>query len=339
MPRSPKTATHHEAEHSWPLTPLPTVPPQPRKVTMKLKSLGCVAAMACLYASTGSAQQLITVDDYPVWTGVVVRDYPTGGGTPLLSWFDFWYVFPDHHLQTISVLPIGDDIELSLRDDDNNDAIGYSVGHFLYPNVSWESVSERCSSGISCVTQLSPKPDGSAFVLVGFEVEYLNDDHHLRQLSIFESDGKLVVWFGDRWFDDDFAFRVDYSWVPGDRILSQGHWGDGSGNGRIFAPSGELPDGPIAIQGFAASYLDDDHHVGRLAVSPDEVNLYDDDRDDAMRGQVKWVELAPDEIKEPPPIDVEGNYDTPPLTMAPKNAPSRYADGYFDEPLYCDMKP
>ncbi|HVJ20535.1 MAG TPA: hypothetical protein VM686_34215 [Polyangiaceae bacterium] len=301
---------------------------------MKLKTLNCVMALIGLYPGTGSAQQLITVDDYPVHHGFHVRDYPTGTGTPLLSWFDLWYVFPDHHIQQIGVLPTGNDIEISFRDDDNDDMTGYSVGHYIYPNVPWESASEICSSGLSCVTQLSPKPDDSEFVLIGFEAEYLDGDHHLRQLSIFESEGKLVVWFGDQYFDDDMAFRVDYSWVPRKNIVSMGHWGDGSSNGRIYAPSGELPNGPIVIQGFAANYLDDDHHVGRLAVSPDEVDLYDDDHDDAMRGQVKWLELAPDESGKPPPIDVKGAFEPPPLEMDGWSEPPRYLDGYFESPQF-----
>jgi hypothetical protein len=295
---------------------------------MKFKPLSFALAFVCLQGGA-SAQQLITVDDYPVTPGFVIRDYPSNPGTPLLSWFHLWYVFSDHHLENISVLPIGDDIQLSLLDEDGNDTIGYTVGHYLYPDVPWESVSDTCSGGLSCVVQLAEKPDDSEFVLVGFDAEFTNGDHHLRQLSIFESEGKLVVWFGDQYFDDPIAFRVDFSWIPRKQVLSQGHWGNGSGSGHVYAPFDELPKGPVVLQGFAANYLDDDHHLAHLAVSPDEVRLSDKNCDDSMAGQVKWLELAPDESGQPPPIDVKGDYYTPPLVMDPSSEPSPIK-GYED---------
>lgn len=257
-------------------------------MTARFASVAALTAV-CLLSAQASAYDLLSVSDYPVTTGYVIQDYPSEG-TPLLSWFDFTYVFSDHHLRQAFVMPISDDIHLSYMDDSGTDTIGYSVGHYDVSGVPWESVSGSCAE-VACRVSLPDKPADSEFVLVGFAVWFKNGDHHLRQLTIGESDGTLTVWLGDKLYDDPVGFKVDYSWVPQSRIVSQGYWGDG-GTETIWAPDGEIPDGQIVLQGFTASYIDLDHHVTRLAVYPEEVSLYDKNRDDAIRGSVRWVELA-----------------------------------------------
>jgi hypothetical protein len=258
-------------------------------MTKRLVAFGLFSVLGSL-ARQGAAQTLMSVDDYPVTSGYVVRDYDAHGATPLLAWFDYFYVFSDHHIRQIFALPLANDVHVSFMDDDGEDTIGYSVGHWATSGVPWRSITSGCA-GLSCVETLTDKPAGSVFVLVGFSVWFKNSDHHLRQLSINENDGKLVVWFGDKGYDDPVGFRVDYGWVPQNRVLAQGEWGDG-GTADIYAPYGEIPDGPIVIRGFNASYIELDHHVSRLAVYPDQISLYDKNRDDAIRGNVRWAKLG-----------------------------------------------
>jgi hypothetical protein len=258
---------------------------------MRIRSAAAVVLAAiCLHTSASSAQELISIEDYPVTTGYVIEDYPIDGRTPLLSWFDFGYVFSDHHLRQMFVRPMSNDtIHLSYMDDDGEDTIGYSVGHWALDGVPWRSVSGSCPE-VACKVQLGNIPADSEFVLIGFSVWFKNSDHHLRRLLIQENDGELTVWLGDKNSDDPVGFRVDFSWVPQDEIVATGQWGDGDTE-SIFAPDGEIPDGPIVLRGFSANYIDLDHHVTRFAVYPDQISLYDKNRDDAMRGSVRWAQL------------------------------------------------
>lgn len=264
-------------------------------------TLAALLASICLYSPPASAQQAMSVADYPVTTGYVVRDYPSTG-VPLLSWFNFWYVFGDNHLRQIFALPLGDEIHLSFLDNSGSDTIGYSVGHYAVTNIPWESYQGWCG-GLGCVEWIGPHPPDTEFVLIGFSFWFTDNDHHLRQISIRETNGYLAVMYNDKSYDKPFGYTVEYSWVPRSKVLAKGNWGDG-GKKTIKAQAGTVPDGAVVLQSFDVSYISLDHHVQRLAVSPREVSLYDHNHDDAIRTRVGWVKVT-NSTKPPiePPIE------------------------------------
>ena len=66
------------------------------------------------------------------------------------------------------------------------------------------------------------------FVLRGFYIHYVGDDHHIDQVMIEEKDGLATVAFNDQ--NDDDRFRVDlhYGYIPKARVSSMGERSAGS---------------------------------------------------------------------------------------------------------------
>lgn len=74
-------------------------------------------------------------------------------------------------------------------------------------------IRQTCSSGGACRVEIPPKP-GHVRVLRGFELDFDQDDRHIKQLSILPTSYGYRVFYGDQSPDDPYRVSIQYAWVP-----------------------------------------------------------------------------------------------------------------------------
>lgn len=215
-------------------------------------------------------------------------------GTPLLKQFFLKYTSKDHHIRRIQIRPVGQQLDVSFRDKNGDDEFFYNVGHL---GVSGSGVRNREKSGFSRggteVIPLTDKPDpDSVFVLRGFDIQYTSKDHHLDMLWVYENNGRLIVGFNDKNNDDDFEYKVYFTWVPKRYVVTSGAIADK--NVRA-ADSATIPHGVSVISGFRFDFCSDDHHLRDVGVvaKDGKIEVYYEDKngDDRFDWTVKYAVL------------------------------------------------
>jgi len=239
--------------------------------------------------------------------GVVERDFPLTG-VPLLGSFYFQYTSGrnlstqlDHHVQTVLVLPGFPDqgkIELGMTENGNDADYYFKVRHFLADNSRIRRFSRGLDIGQGRNIEIPiERPTGNfIFVLSGFQLSYRGDDHHIDEIGITESDGKVRVRLNDKNDDDSFVFRLFYAYVPRDLIAQLGTArgdGDSDAGGGASMP---IPAGTAVIRGFNMDFRSTDHHIRNIGVVTDnrkvEVFFGDKNGDDTYDWVVQWAILA-----------------------------------------------
>jgi hypothetical protein len=203
--------------------------------------------------------------------------------TRLLDEFRFRFTNGDHHVRFIgaSVSPGSSYLTLGLTDVNGDDRYDYTVGHQRVPGTGIVTgvFSRYCIS--SCSEAISKPAGDYQFVLMGFALQYIGtldeEDHHVDEIGVGESNGVLKAWLNDRNNDDLMHAYVRYAWVPrsmlGTIVSSQGTRSDG------FGTYSARP-GAKVLMGFRFDGTVLDNHVREVGVllhpNTYEVRFYDD---------------------------------------------------------------
>jgi len=257
--------------------------------------------------------------------GYLERAYPcAGNGVPLLRSFYFGYGVRstpvDHHFAAISVMPAGTaeelipsgstpphvvqsgKIGLMFADKNKDDEYFYKVSHYTGPLSRGIRRYRMCEVG--CVgrnVRTIPRLPSRAglkgtFVLVGFYVYFpTGRDRHVREIAVFENNGKLHVTLQDKedTISDHFVYIVDFAWVSPLRIRRRGESGGSArGGARVSVPRGTK-----VIRGFRFDFgKDKDRHLREVGVLPmnDKLEVYfaDKNGDDRFDWRVQWAVLG-----------------------------------------------
>jgi hypothetical protein len=234
--------------------------------------------------------------------GITDREF-NHDGIPLLDSFYFQYTNEDHHLQTISINPdfSPGTMRLVFGDSNNDDPYFFHIVHRTVndPRVRRFKRGLDIFRGSDFVTL--DRPDGDfVFVLLGFHFAYQGDDHHMRELSLLEDGGQLLVSFADENFDDNVVWDVDYAYVPADMFTELGQ-------SRVIRAHGasqaQIAAGPSVIRGFKLEFKPyftsgNDHHVrdiGVFTLDDGRIQAFyeDENSDDGFDWTVRWGILNP----------------------------------------------
>ena len=223
----------------------------------------------------------------------------TQNGAPLLQSFYFRYSNADHHIAAIEVVPNVPAINkasLAFSDKNRDDPYFYNVTFAPYFGEIFRRTEgrEHCLDG-RCTFPLQAPPNRAdyVFVLRGFYIYYVGDDHHIDQIRIEENNGLATVAFNDT--NDDDRFRVDlhYAYIPRTRFASIGEQsGTAKGGERRTIPAGTA-----VIRGFNLDFRSKDRHVRDVGVMLDgrgglEVYYGDKTPDDSFDWKVQYAVLT-----------------------------------------------
>src|SRR5207249_2653372 len=125
-------------------------------------------------------------------------------------------------------------------------------------------------------------------------------DHHLREISLLEDDGQLVVSFADENYDDTVGWNVEYAYLPTDLFAALGQ---SSGIRAHGAVQTSITPGPSVLRGFKMEFKPyftsgNDHHVrdiGVFTLDDGRIQVYyeDENSDDGFDWTVRWGILNP----------------------------------------------
>ena len=223
----------------------------------------------------------------------------TQNGAPLLQSFYFRYSDADHHISAIEVapnVPAANKASLAFSDKNRDDAYFYNVTFAPYFGEIFRRTDarEHCTNG-TCTYPIQGPPNRAdyVFVLRGFYIYYVGDDHHIDQIKIQENDGKVTVAFNDQ--NDDDRFRVDlhYAYIPKSRFsVVDERSGTAKGGQRVT-----IPGGTAVIRGFDFNFKSKDHHIKDFGVMQDgngrmEVFYGDKNQDDTFDWNVQYAVLS-----------------------------------------------
>lgn len=223
----------------------------------------------------------------------------TQNGAPLLQSFYFRYTKADHHIAAIEVVPnvpAINEASLAFSDKNRDDPYFYNVTFAPYFGEIFRRTEgrEHCLNG-HCTFPLQAPPNRAdyVFVLRGFYIYYVGDDHHIDQIKVEENDGLATVAFNDK--NDDDRFRVDlhYAYIPKSRFASIGEQsGTAKGGERRTIPAGTA-----VIRGFNLDFRHKDRHIRDVGVMLNgsgalEVYYGDKTPDDSFDWKVRYAVLS-----------------------------------------------
>jgi hypothetical protein len=201
----------------------------------------------------------------------------------------------DQHLQELLLLPnepAPDRVFLGYHDEDPTGLADFFYFHFSYQLISDPRISlfdTGVNFGrISSTQPIPPLEEGHVFVLMGFDLGYRGEDHHVKQIGILEDNNNITVFFSDD-NDNVFQWRVKYASVPADLFSVVDENTAAQQQGFAERP---IPGGPTVIRGFLLNFEDGDHHIrdvgiltldGRIRIA-----FSDENGDDFFRLKVRW---------------------------------------------------
>ncbi|WP_448640258.1 hypothetical protein [Geodermatophilus sp. URMC 63] len=150
----------------------------------------------------------------------------TSGGNQLLvlTGFKLFFSGGDHHVDRIGVwFRGGDTLHTRLSDKKSDDTFGYLIDFIAIPTAGLIEGSDydtgiargTSTGGVQPHDEPLPIPDGAERMLTGWELNFANADHHIRDIGavLSESEGRLTVMYADRDFDDDYSYRVEWAYI------------------------------------------------------------------------------------------------------------------------------
>lgn len=180
-----------------------------------------------------------------------------------------------------------------------------------------EAASERpltmtgSATGGTTVTPWSMAGPGEVQLLTGFDLKYLNGDHHIKTIATLpRSDGRIDVAFEDRYFDDpmSYGFRISYAQLPGAIVPPTLSKTCGGGSCTFALQPPPSTDYVFILRGFRLSFIPTepsnpffpgtcsfycDHHIGDVGVVPGNgtvtVTYADKNYDDDYTAEIAYA--------------------------------------------------
>ena len=143
---------------------------------------------------------------------------PGAGYVFTLRGFRFYYRDgDDHHMDQIGIVHERDGVRTYFNDESNSDP------YVVYVDYAWLPVSMVEQTG-----QLTGTDEGGGgqrtlsnanrAIISGFKVDYLNGDHHVKEIGVLTRTSDIQIYYGDENGDDDFAYFVDYTILRDNRL-------------------------------------------------------------------------------------------------------------------------
>ncbi len=123
--------------------------------------------------------------------------------------FQITYRGGDHHIDEFGIQESSQRLRVAYNDKNDDDQFMYAVDY------TWVPVNLVVSSGVRTGTarggaRVTLPPFGQK-VLAGFRFDFLSQDHHLRDVGVFQTGNNIDVFFGD--FNQDDEFRWEVKWL------------------------------------------------------------------------------------------------------------------------------
>jgi hypothetical protein len=299
-----------------------------RLVIMALAATLAAPLSVAAFTSTGAAQATNTYNlETGFGKGETQEGFPSQG-VPLLKSFLFTYVTcakttpaclngkVDNHIYQIIIKPNSvaqNQILLGFQDEDptqTKDLYYYQVEHYVLPDSSkikqYDTGFRTGGKGPSSISRPTPAVK-YVFVLLGFQLRFSGNDHHMNEVGIRENNGKVTATFADIQGapSPPFQYRIWYAYVPRDMFSRVG---ETSGTRARGSQQVNIPPGPAVIRGFHFDYYPyftnkGDMHLKRIGVvtrydpnvNPDgklKVSYADQDSVEGFDWQVRWGILS-----------------------------------------------
>ncbi len=193
-------------------------------------------------------------------------------GVPLLDHFFFRDVNDDQHLLNLSVMPrqqLGSGVlDVAFSDNSQDKQFEYRIAHQRVNSSALvvNTFTDTCSG--QCVRTLTPPSANVEFVLVGFDFEFNNGDHHIDAIGIRYSGGQLRHWFNDQNNDDSYDVVIRYVWVPRTMLHNIATLSPAANVHGVGVVSPAIPSGNKVVRGFYVDNVgptgDPDNHIKRF---------------------------------------------------------------------------
>lgn len=129
----------------------------------------------------------------------------------VLRGFDIRYIGGDHHIDQIKIVEQDGQATVALNDQNDDDRFLVILQYAYIPRLRFSVVDERSGSADQGGTQGTDIPGGTA-VLRGFDLDFRNSDHHIKELGIvLGCDGRLKTYYSDKNQDDPYKWTVQFA--------------------------------------------------------------------------------------------------------------------------------
>jgi len=213
----------------------------------------------------------------------------------------------DHQISEIGVevrseVPPGE-IRFAFNEDDNDDYFLPFYAFQLLDSISARSLEASADCLGACEVSIARPDPNEIFVLRGFNFRRYRGRSNLRKFSITPDPvrGTVHVEFADNGALD-YQVSLQYAYVDGGSVEGEFH-SDGSRRSDTDAREillSRMP-GSTLLQGFSFEFLNSDHRIGEISISPDSadslysyrVRFNDQNTDDPYQVSVDYLILRP----------------------------------------------
>lgn len=140
-------------------------------------------------------------------------DPPAPGMRFVLIGFQIAYDRRDHHIDEVAILERDGVLNVSFNDRNDDDIFNYAVDFAWVPSSMVTSLGSRSGSAQGGEEVPILEPFHHLFgknVISGFRFDFDKKDHHIRDIGVLVYADKLQVFYGDRNFDDQFRWQVEW---------------------------------------------------------------------------------------------------------------------------------
>ena len=114
----------------------------------------------------------------------------------------------DHHVDEIAIQEREGVLEVAYNDKNDDDTFSYVVDYVWLNGQRLLSSGSR--NGTARGGARSPLPSGGTRLVGGFRLNFTSQDHHIRDVGVRLVGSDIEVYYGDKNFDDQFSWTVDY---------------------------------------------------------------------------------------------------------------------------------
>lgn len=135
---------------------------------------------------------------------------PGAGYVFVLRGFRFYFRADDHHIDQIGVVRESNGVRTYFNDKNDDDPYVVFVDYAWLPSWMVERTGQLTGTDDGGGVQRAVTSADRA-VITGFKVDFVSDDHHLRDVGVLTRTSDVQVYYEDHNSDDDFSYLVDYA--------------------------------------------------------------------------------------------------------------------------------
>ena len=138
--------------------------------------------------------------------------YAGDGGQFVLSGFRLTRKTGDSNVRQIKIRPSADRKQLEVAFRDNGGFLfDVEVAYTFMPRASFAAYGTKVLRRAKKEEYVSVgQPSKGPPILQGFDVEFENGDHHLKELAVVSGNGYFIVRFNDNNYDDPYRATIDW---------------------------------------------------------------------------------------------------------------------------------